>query len=298
MIRSDWRPHLWYCWETLRSMFQFSIWILLEATVMWCCTWIDIFIISKGLGTYYTGLYKTVQTTVTGVLSIITASVNSILFSSLSRVQNDEVQFQKIFYSFQYSLAILVVPMGIGMYVFRDTIVAILLGSKWIEASDFLGVWGLCTAMVATMGTFCREALRAKGLPKKSLAAQFLHLVCVIPVCIWGVNHGFHILIYVRSLAYLQIIPVLFIFIKIYLNISPIQILKNTAWPFFCAIGMGGVGILMRKMVPQSISIQLVLILVCVILYFGMLSIKSSYRADILNVLKKAKFLHPSTKTS
>ena len=212
IVRSKWHPHLYFSIKHLKEMVGYSIWILLEAIAMWACTWIDIFIVGRAFGSHYTGLYKTSQTTVTGILSVVTASVNSIVFVTLSKLKNDMNSFRNIFYSYQKKLAILVIPMGVGILVYSRLITLILLGAKWNEAHSFLGIWGLCMALVATMGTFCREALRAKGLPIISLVVQILHLLFIIPVIMIGIGYGYDKLIYIRSFAYLQVIVLLHIF--------------------------------------------------------------------------------------
>ena len=278
IIKSKWHPVLYFNFEVLKNMLGYSIWILLEAIVMWACTWIDIFIVGRVFGTYYTGLYKTAQTTVTGVLSVVTASVNSIVFVTLSKLKNDKTNFDKFLYEAQQKLAILVVPMGVGIFIFSDFITSVLLGSQWTETADFIGIWGLCMAYVAVMGTFCREALRAKGMPKVSLVAQSLHLVFVILVMIIIVPAGYYIMIYVRSIAYLEIILLLHIFVKVNLHISPLIILQNTIWPTISAVVMGLFGYWLKYFLPKMIIINIALILLCIVVYFGILMLYPKYR--------------------
>jgi len=285
IIRSKWHPSFYFSFKYLKQMLSYSIWILLEAIAMWACTWIDIFIISNSFGSYYVGIYKTAQTTVTGILSVVTASVRSIIFVTLSKLKNSMDDFRNMFYTSQKKLAILVVPMGVGIFVYSKIITLILLGSNWTEASSFLGIWGLCMSLVATMGTFCREALRAKGLPKISLVVQLLHLLFIIPVIKIGVNFGYNILIYVRSFAYLQVILLLHIYVRIKLEISPRIIIKNTVWPFVCSIIMGGFGFFMQNKIGQGIMISFLEILICIIIYFALLCIRPSYKKIVIETI-------------
>lgn len=283
--RSKWHPHFYYSIMELKRMLSYSIWILLEAIAMWACTWIDIFIVSHAFGSYYIGIYKTAQTTVTGMLSVVTASVNSIVFVTLSKLKNNMGSFRSFFYSAQKKLAILVVPMGIGILVYKDLITYILLGPNWTEAAEFLGIWGLCMALVATMGTFCREALRAKGLPRVSLIVQTLHLCFIIPVIWFGKSFGYDVLIYLRSFAYLQVILLLHIFSKKHLNISPLTIIKNTAWPAICATIMGVFGFWECWLLKDRIFLTMLSVFPCVVLYFALLAIREDYRKIIRQTL-------------
>ncbi len=287
ITRSGWHPHMYFSLYDLKKMFNYNIWILLEAIAMWACLWGDIFIVSHTLGSYYTGIYKTAQTTVTGILSIVTASVNSIVFVTLSKYKNDMKKFRNCFYEYQKNLAIIVVPMGVGILVFRELITAVLLGTKWIEAAEFLGLWGLCMAMVATMGTFCREALRAKGFTKTSLLVQVLHFLFIIPMVIIGTSICFKVLIYMRSLAYLQSILLLHIFAKKKLGLSPLLIYKNTVWPAVCAIIMGMIGFILNQKGDNTLWLPFIKMFVCAIVYFLILVLSKEYRKQIIIMMKE-----------
>ena len=82
-------------------MLSFSVWSLVEAIAIWLTTWIDAFIIGTVLNDYYLGLYKTSTTMVNSLLALITAATTPILFSALSRLQNDNSQFNKTFLIFK-----------------------------------------------------------------------------------------------------------------------------------------------------------------------------------------------------
>ena len=285
-IRSEWKPNLFYSFKLLKEMLSFSIWTLFESLALWASSWIDIFIISNSLGLYYTGLYKISQITVTGIIGIITGATTTVLFSSLSRAQNDNEGFLKIFAVFQKNVSMFVLPMGVGIFVFSDLIIRILLGSQWTEASKFIGIWGLCTSLVAVYGTFSREAYRAKGMPKLSLVAQMLHLAFVVPVCYYSVRQGFDFLIYARSFAYLQIILVHFVFMKIFIKISPFKMLKFTLGPAICSILMGALAMFLKQYSNNYIT-DFILIGVCALFYFACLFVIPSYRATFKQIINK-----------
>jgi Membrane protein involved in the export of O-antigen and teichoic acid len=284
---SEWRPRLFFKFTQLKNMLSFSIWTLCESIALWASSWIDIFIIGNILGSFYTGLYKTSQSTVTGIFNIITSSIISVTFVSLSRVQNDDKLFLNMLLSFQKYLCMLVLPLGAGIFVFKDLITNILLGQAWYEASTFIGVWGLCTAFVASYGTLCREAYRSKGKPKISLIAQLLHLVFVIPVCYFSAVKGFDVLIYTRSFAYLQIIIVHFIFVKLFLNISPYKMVINTGGPLMSSLAMGIFSSALKNSFSNGVLGDIIVIGLSVILYFSLLLIFPSYRKVIIGIIKK-----------
>lgn len=277
-IASEWKPAFYFNLQLLKEMFSFSMWTLFESISMWASSYIDILIISNGLGSYFTGIYKNSQTTVTSILTIVTGATTSVLFSSLSRMQNDEKRFSETFYAFQKNVAIFVLPIGVGILCFCDLITDILLGKKWSDASEFIGIWGLCTSLVCVFGTFSREVYRAKGRPKISLIVQLLHLAFIIPVCIYGVKKGFHTLIYIRSFSYLQIILLHMIFIKLIFHLSPLQMVMNAKEPILCSILMGFVAKILLNIIQSSTILQFLYIIICALLYFMVLYMFKDYR--------------------
>ena len=284
---SDWKPNLFYSFRLLKKMLSFSIWTLLETIALWASNYIDILIISNALGSYYTGLYKNSQSTVTSILTIVTGATTSVLFSSLSRYQDDREKFEKLFFEFQKNVAMFVLPLGVGIFCFRDLVTSLLLGKQWVEAADFVGIWGLCTSIVCVFGTFSREVYRAKGKPKISLLAQVLHLVFVVPVCLYSVRQGFDTLIWLRSFAFLQIVVVHMFFMKFYFKISPIKMFSSVKEIIFSSVAMGVLSFALKNYLPSGILWQFVMIFICGILYFGILMCFPKDRKYLLEMIKK-----------
>src|SRR5699024_2375474 len=108
----------------------FSMWSLFEAISIWLTLWLDAFIISTFLSEYHLGLYKTSTTMVNSLMALVTASIIPVLFSTLSRLQKNEIKFKMTFYKIQRIVAYLVFPMGFGVYLYSDLATGIMLGSK------------------------------------------------------------------------------------------------------------------------------------------------------------------------
>jgi len=294
-ISSEWKPALFFSFALLKSMFSFGLWTLLESFSMWASSYIDILIISNKMGDYFTGLYKTSQSTVTGLLSIITGATTSVLFVSLSRFQDDKNRFEEIFYRFQKSISIFVLPIGVGIFCFRITITEILLGHQWLEAAEFVGIWGLCTSFVCAFGTFCREVYRAKGKPNLSVIVQLLHLAFVIPVCIIYVRKGFDVFIYARSFAHLQIILLHFLFVKFKFDLSPKKMFLEVKEPLVCSTILGVCFFLILKRFTMPLAAQILCMVGFAIGYGSLLCLFTEYRRlltdSIIKINNKLKLM-------
>ncbi len=207
-IYSKWKPRFYYSCLKLKEMFSFTLWSMVEAITIWLTGYVDVFIVGTMLSQYYLGLYKTSSTLVGQIMGLITSITSPILFSALSRLQNDDKEFQRLFFQFQKLVGLLVVPLGVGVFLFRDFFTRILLGEQWLEASGFVGLWALTSAITIVLSHYSSEVYRAKGKPKLSVLAQVLHLVVLWPAVLITVKYGFETLYITRSLIRFELIAV------------------------------------------------------------------------------------------
>lgn len=285
-VKSDWRPRLFYNFNYLKKMFSFCSWTVLYTILLWATSYIDVFLIGVKLNEYYLGLYKTSITTVGQIVSIITAGVLPVLMPSLSRVQNDFSEMRALLLKFQKYMAIILLPLGVGIFMFSDLIVAILLGEQWNEASNFIGLWGLMEVVTIIFSRFCSVIYPAIGKPRISALVQILHLIVLIPAVYIAVQYSFTALYWTRSLVRLEGALVNVIFAYILIQQSPWQMLKNILPEAFSAGVMGCVAYVLLS-ISNSVLISFVYILICVVVYFGLLYIIPGEKDIMLNVKNK-----------
>lgn len=237
-VFSKWKPFFYYKITLLKKMFSFSMWSLLDSITIWLTTWLDGLIVAAALSSYFLGIYKTSQSIVNSLMILITAMIYPILFSALSRLQNDDTRFSLFFLKIQKLLAYIVFPMGIGIYLYRDFLTYVALGEQWAEASNVIGIWGLASAMRIVFVSVYSEAYRAKGKFKLSFLLQILDLLILVPTCLISVKYGFWWLVFARAFVRLDlIIPGLIVMDRI-IKVRANSILKNIINPFICVVIM------------------------------------------------------------
>ncbi len=284
--RSKWKPKFYYSFSLLKEMFAFSAWTLLESIAIWLTSYIGIFIVGNVLNDYYLGIYKTAMATINAYMAIITSAITPVLFSALSRYQNDEKLFQDTYYRFQRLTAVFVLPMGVGIYLFSDLVTQILLGDQWMEASGFIGIWGLTSALMIVFSNFASEVYRSRGNPKLSLFAQVLHLAFVVPVLMICVNYSFETLYTARALVRLQGVLAALIIMQFVYRFSMIKVVRNVLPMAISAVLMGIAGYFLQ-MVSVGFGWQLLSILICVLVYFAiLLAFFPRTRTELLGFVK------------
>lgn len=285
-VYSKWKPRFYYSFLKLKEMFSFSAWSVVEAVSIWLTGYVDIFIIGVYLNEYYLGLYKTSMTVVGQIMGLITAATTPILFSSLSRLQTDEQAFQTLFFKFQKLVGLLVIPLGVGIFCYSDLITKILLGNQWLEASSFIGLWGLTSAITIVLSHYSSEVYRAKGRPRLSVLAQVLHIVVLLPAVLIAVKYGFETLSVTRALVRLELIFVNLIIMYIVVKISPWKMFKNISYSILATLIMAVIAFLIKD-VFDTLWWQLVSVLICSIVYFIIILGPSSNRQLLHSLLAK-----------
>lgn len=264
-VKSRWKPKFEYNFKLFKEMFSFTVWSMLEAISIWLTSYIDLFIVGKMLNEYYLGIYRTSMTTVGQFIGIITAATGTVLFSSLSRLQDDSEEFQRMFFKFQKVVGLLVIPLGFGIFIFRNLIVEILLGPQWHDAAHFMGIWALSSTVTIVLSHYSSEVYRSLGKPKLSFLSQILHLIVLVPVLWYFVRFGFNILCDARALVRLECIAVNLVIMYIVVKMSPWKMIKNIIPELFASATMF---IILLLPAPENIFINILYVLLATTIYF------------------------------
>ena len=296
-VKSKWRPSFYYSFSRLKEMFSFSAWTLLESISIWVTSYIGIFIVGSYLNDHYLGLYKTSMSTVNSYMSIITAAITPVLFSALSRYQNDDEKTKETYYSFQRLTATLIIPMGVGIYIFSELVTMILLGNQWMEASGFIGLWGLISATAIVYSHSASEVFRSKGQPKISMLLQLSHLIFLVPVLIVFVKQDFESFYTARTLIRLQLVVTAMLIMRIFYKFKFLDTIKNTLPMLISSCVMGAVGYLVKSL-NSEIWWQFVCVFICIVTYFTVLLLFPKSRKEIFGLDLVQKILKRKPKIS
>lgn len=277
---NQWRPRLTYSLTLLRQMLTFSIWSMIESILVWVINWGDVFIVGGILSSYYLGLYKVSINIVNQIFGVISMSIVPVLLSALSRVQNNQIKFKEIFYKFSFFSSLLLIPMGVGIYIFKETICMIALGPGWEEAETLIGMWGLISSLAIVFNSFNSNVLIAKGVPKISTIVQIIQILFIIPVVYVSANSGFLTLSYARALVRIVGMIIYSIEVRIISGISMFYLFRRLVPVFAATFAMSVFGFWYISL-DLSLFLNIIGVFLCIILYFIVLFIFPSIRNQI-----------------
>lgn len=287
-VKSNWKPRLYYSFARLHKMFSFCSWAILDAILIWATGYMDVFFIGILLTEHYLGLYKTSMTTVGQITSLITATVLPVIMPALAKVRNDHVAMRELLLKMQKYTAILLLPVGFGIFAFQDLITDILLGSQWTEAAPFIGLWGLMEVITVTFSRFCSNIYPAIGKPKYAVLVQVLHIVVLIPAVYIATQFGFTALYWTRSLVRIELIAVNMIFAYMLIRQSPWRMILNVLPELISCLA---IVVFARSLLflNSSILYSFIWIAISTFTYFACLSLFPKDRALMAQLVTKIK---------
>ena len=269
-LASKWKPKFFFSFKVFKKMFGFCSWSLGESVTTWLATNLDVLIVGSILSSYYLGLYKTSISMVNDLLRIVSSSILPVTYAVLSRLKDDTKQFNKEVYKSQQTLASIVLPMGVGVFLFRDLATTIALGSQWSEAATLLGYWGLASCVNIAFVYICDDVYRAVGKPKVSFYVHVAAVAVLIPAVLYSAKLGYEVLIVVRPLTILFEIIAREIALRKCSGVTILQFFKNSLPPIIATACMAAVGVLLQ-LISSNMLWHIVSIGICAIMYFVVL---------------------------
>ncbi|MBO7615273.1 MAG: oligosaccharide flippase family protein [Bacilli bacterium] len=151
--------------------------MILDSVVVWICSWLMTLLATQFFDTKIVGLIKVANSTVSSIFTLFSATFISVLFPTLSRLKSNNKEFEDFFVKTQKAAICILPPIGVGCFFFSGTITALMLGSKWSEASFMIGVFGLTKPLLICYTYFLSEAFRSKGYFYRSVFYQIFVLI-------------------------------------------------------------------------------------------------------------------------
>lgn len=287
-INSKWQPKLYYCFDKLKEMLSFCIWIITNDVITYFTGYIDIFLISQKFDQHHLGIYRTAVSTSTHIITLISAVIVPVLLPAYSKLQNDHKMLREAMLKIQKYLGIIILPLGFGIFLYSDLVTSILLGGQWAEASPIIGIWGLLHTFSLLINRSCTNAYIAIGRPKFSVLAQTLYAFALIPAIIISSNISFEAVYYTRAFAKIWMIVINLILIYTTIKQSTLKIFSNIMKELSGCIVMSMVSFLLST-ISDNIEWQIASIIICGIVYFATICIFKDDRQALSNIVNYAK---------
>lgn len=287
--KSSWKPRLYFSFDRLKSMFSDCAWLFADALMIWCTSYSGTLIVSNLLDARYLGLFRTGQTTITQYLQIVFAVTNPVIFSSLSRCQNNIEEANRVFISYLKYVSYFVLPIGMGIFIYRDFVTAVLLGPQWKESATIIACVGFTYPISLLTGQFNSNYFRSMGKPNIAMIVQSIYTVLLVGIYLFAVKQEFNTFCIIAGCAG-----------WVYMLVSNIALITVFKFPYQkmlqgwlpAIIGSIVMGIISRILLVWFGGSNLLTVISCVlsaVVYFAVLLIIPQSKADARMILKKLK---------
>jgi O-antigen/teichoic acid export membrane protein len=230
MWKTRWLPKL-VIGPKMGDLYSFGFWNFIRAQVQLIVSKIDYFFIGRYLDVHSLGLYEKSFELSERAMSGVTMPVNSIFFSTFSRLQNDVKQVKQVFLESVSLLTLISYPVLFGLIGVAPHFVRSCLGEQWehaivpLQILSSAGLFRVLLGMVANVNV-------ALGKYKAHTLLNIISAIVFIVLCFTVVESG----IIAISWAFLiySILSFLFSFWLVYSNadVYPLEMFNALLLPF------------------------------------------------------------------
>ena len=157
-------------YNSLKELFDFSIWSFVQMQIYFLSSRIDRIIIGRFLDTTMLGLYEKAKSLSQMPSESLGEKINIVLFSSFSRAQEKQEEIARLFNKGLVVLTAINFPIYFGLFEITDHFVLVLLGEKWAGMIDafkimaiaglFASINGLISALAVGAGQYRSYTIR------------------------------------------------------------------------------------------------------------------------------------------
>jgi O-antigen/teichoic acid export membrane protein len=219
----------------IHSMLRFGGTITLNNLVVYMAYNFEKLLLGRFWGADALGLYGRAYQLILVPTTTLHAAVGGVVFSALSRLQEDPVRLRSYFLKGYSLVTSMTVPVSIFGALFADDIVLVVLGPKWADAA---AIFRLLTPTILVFGIINPTAwlLQSVGLQGRSLRIAFVIAPLVVAAYLIGLPYGPNGVAFAYSAAMtLWLIPHV-VWSLHNTIISPWDLFLATCRPFFASI--------------------------------------------------------------
>ncbi|MBB4227604.1 lipopolysaccharide biosynthesis protein [Rhizobium mongolense] len=196
-VSYPWMPRLRFNLEKFRSVFLFSVSLVVTQLMWMLLARVQDIFISRWYGAVEVGRYRIAWRLIELIGQAVLAPIGSVSLVTLSRLQNDRTAFRNAYNKIVGAAALGTIPLLFGFGALSNDMIALLFGDKWGNAGDIATVLVLMSVPFVT-NFFASSALSAVNRAESILSVAALQLAVtliltwlLVPYGIFAVAAGY-----------------------------------------------------------------------------------------------------------
>lgn len=234
--QAGWRPHWVMDWSSVSGLLSFSGWTVASGLAGWLYSWLDTIVVGRFLGAHDMGLYRTGNTFVILILGTIFSPLLPVLYSLFSRAQHDKDRLHDGLMTIAHAIALISLPVGMGLLVLRNELGALVFGSHWIGVGVVIGLLGLTHSLGWIVGAN-GELYRAIGKPHVETLIMAAMLIIYLPAYLVAIRGGINTFLWARlGCGALALVGHVLVCWRV-TAISPVRWIRACGWALVAGTG-------------------------------------------------------------
>ena len=293
-LYTKWIPVLRFDRQAFEEIARFSAPLVGSDTLNYWVRNADNFLIGKYCGSTELGFYSRAYAVMMFPISQLTYSVGAVMFPFLSRLQADAASIKRVLLKTHRIIALLAVPVTLGVCVMAEVFVEALLGRKWLPIVPTLRVLTLI-GMAQSIGSSVGWVTNSIGRTDVSLRMSIMSAAVSLTAFVVGLPYGGFGVATAYALGYYLIIfPVGWIMAGKIIGLSFAELCRNIV-PLLGAGAMMAVSIYaVDQFLAGKVAVVLRLILGGMsgtLVYFVLIWLFSKpIVLEAIDILKQARF--------
>jgi O-antigen/teichoic acid export membrane protein len=186
-LARGWRPMWRFQWADVRSFLGFGGALVANNIVNEFNRSIDLLLGGRMLAASALGLYSLPRQIVFQIQGMVNPIITRVGFPLIAQVQADIPKVRSIYLKTLNMTAATNAPLYVGIAFFAPEVVSIMLGDKWLAATDLLrllAIWGFLRSTGNPVGSLLL------GMGRADLALKWnLAMLCLVPPLLWMGSH-------------------------------------------------------------------------------------------------------------
>ena len=186
-ILVPWRPAFTIVREAARSLLRFGLPMVGVNIVAMIVLNVDYLLVGRYLGPARLGVYTVAFRIPELVVLEFCAIVASVVFPVFTKIRDDADALRRGFQQTARYVALVTVPIGLGVALLSKPFLLVVFGQKWLEAAPVMTAISIY-ALLLSLGFNAGDVYKAQGRPGVLTQISLLKAAMLIPALYWAVT--------------------------------------------------------------------------------------------------------------
>jgi O-antigen/teichoic acid export membrane protein len=230
-------------WSLARAgdLLHFSLWLVAQNLVVFLKERAPDFIVGRFAGAHALGMWSLANELSNMVGSELIAPMNRAALPTYSRLAEDRVALAGAYLAALGLVALLVIPLVVGLAAVAPLVVAVLLGPQWHDAGPLISLLAFHGLTNVFLGTAHAPVL-ARGQPVVYVKIYFFQVCLQLPLTFWLTwNYGVQGAVVATVVTAIGLLPLNATLVARAIGVSARQLLATVWRPLLAAAIMYGV---------------------------------------------------------